>query len=145
VLHHHLIALSLAGGLAGACAGLPDDRIASTVDVEGRSATYEGMVTVAEGAAVREGETCRVRVDRTDSDVWSCRVRVLCGGEMLYGLADAGYNRCQARRGEFVAAEDRSGTRRDGDPRMRFDLERGRIVVSDDDPDIEVVVALRRR
>ena len=105
---------------------------------------HEGLVTSARGVPIDEGATCEVEIDRTAHDVWSCRVRVRCGQELVYGLADAGYNRCQRVGERFVSAEDRHGTRRDGDPRMQFDLQLGRLVLSDDDPDIYLVLALRR-
>ena len=83
-----------------------------------------------------------VEVRHTDGAVLNCRIRVLCGGDVVYGLADAGYNSCHAEGGRFVFARDRHGTRADGDPRMHFDLDSGRVVVSDDQPDVEVEVDL---
>jgi len=93
---------------------------------------------------VHEGESCRIEIDRTSHPEWRCRVRVRCGDELVYGLADAGYNVCREEGGRFVAAEDASATRRDGDPRMRFDLRLGRLVISDDDPDLYLVIGLPR-
>lgn len=112
----------------------------------GAPATYEGTVTRASGSAPAEaGASCRLEVSEVEGPVFNCRVRVLCGAEVLYGLPEAGFNRCRAEQGVMMAARDDGGTRRDGDPKMAFDLEQGRVVISDRDPDMELVIQLSRR
>lgn len=125
-----------------ACAGA---NAPPPVRVVGDPERLPGVVTAVVGAApVQDGQSCDVYLSRTDHPSFNCRIRVRCEDEILYGLADAGFNRCVERDGKFVGAEDGFGTRRDGDPRMRLDLDRGELVVSDRDPDVEIVVALQR-
>ena len=142
--HRGAIAFVVLGLTVSACGGQGDARVASQLQVANRPQVHEGVVTSARGTPVREGQSCSVEVDGTSHDVWSCRVRVRCGEELVYGLVDAGYNRCREDAGRFVEARDQHGTREDGDPRMRFDLGEGRIVVSDDDPELYVVIGLTR-
>ena len=104
---------------------------------------YQGRVMHASGpVATRSGESCTVEVWRTDSRILSCRIRVRCGGDTVYGLPGTGYNRCLDRGGEPVYAEDAHGTRRDGDPRLLFDRVAGQVLVVDDRPRVVVRVDL---
>lgn len=113
------------------------------VQLVGTPIVYQGRVVAARGPTIaRTGDTCTVEVRRTDSAVFNCRVRVRCREDMVYGLGDAGYNRCREDDDRLVFAHDHDGTRGDGDPRMYFDVEAGRVIVSDDDPDVEVLVDL---
>jgi hypothetical protein len=115
------------------------------VRLVGETTLYEGVVTAAHGSVVQVGETCAVALRGTNHPSYNCRIVVRCGRELLYGLADSGYNRCVVDESQaFVAAIDRHPTRADGDPRMRFDLGRGRVLLSDDNPDLRLEVALRR-
>lgn len=113
------------------------------VEPTGEPILYRGRVIAARGPTMaRTGDTCSVEVVGTDSAVLNCRIRVRCRGDLVYGLSGAGYNNCRRTGEDFVFAHDHSGTRRDGDPRMFFDLEAGRVIISDDDPDVEVLVDL---
>lgn len=104
---------------------------------------YEARVTAARGPVVpRAGDSCLISVEHTTDAVFNCRIRIDCAGDRVYGLAEGGYNRCYEVQGEFVFARDRRGTRLDGDPRLHFDVSGGRIVVSDDAPDIELELDL---
>jgi hypothetical protein len=125
--------------LTGCGAAVPE------VDVVGEPTVYDGRVVTARGPTMaQDGDECSVEVQSTDGAYLNCRIRIRCSGDLVYGLSGAGYNNCR-RDGElFVFAHDHSGTRRDGDPRMFFDLLAGRIVISDDDPDVEVLVDLMR-
>lgn len=114
-----------------------------TVEPVGEPTTYLGRVVAARGPTMAEdGGECRVEVQRADGSYLNCRIRVRCNNDLIYGLSGAGYNNCRREGGRFVFANDHNGTRRDGDPRMFFDLNAGRIVISDDDPDVEVLVDL---
>jgi hypothetical protein len=116
------------------------------IEVVGRPLYHEAMVTSAEGSAVVQvGMQCVVSLERTDDDVYNCRVEVRCGDETLYGLPGAGFNRCVVRGGRFVAAEDAYRTRTDGDPYMRFDLEHHQAIIEDSAPDFRVTVGLAAR
>ena len=129
-----LLALSLLASCGGA---------ARTVRPVGQASEYHGRVVAARGPTMaRTGDTCTIEVVSTDSSILNCRIRVRCSGDTVYGVGDGGYNDCRQSGERFIFANDHDGTRRDGDPRMYFDLEAGRIIVSDDDPDEEVLVDL---
>jgi hypothetical protein len=113
------------------------------VEEVGDPIVYRGRVVTARGPTMaRTGETCSVEVARANGGVLNCRIRIRCSGDLVYGLSGAGYNNCRQEGDELVFAHDSNGTRHDGDPRMFFDLESGRIIISDDDPDVEVLVDL---
>lgn len=116
------------------------------VEVIGEPIVYRGKVVTARGPTMaRTGDTCTVEVSRADGGYLNCRIRVRCSDDLVYGLSGAGYNNCRRDGDRLVFAHDSNGTRRDGDPRMFFDLESGRVIVSDDDPDVEVLVDLMMR
>lgn len=133
----YLVALALAG------CGAP----VAMVEEVGEPIVYRGRVVTARGPTMaRTGDTCSVEVARANGGFLNCRIRVRCSEDLVYGLSGAGYNNCRRDEdGRLVFAHDSNGTRRDGDPRMFFDLESGRIIVSDDDPDVEVLVDLMAR
>lgn len=113
------------------------------VEPTGEPTLYRGRVVASRGPTMaRTGDTCMVEVQGTDGGYLNCRIRVRCSGDLVYGLSGAGFNNCRQSGDDFVFAHDHSGTRRDGDPRMFFDLEAGRVIISDDDPDVEVLVDL---
>jgi hypothetical protein len=109
----------------------------------GSAEVYDARVVAARGPLVpQRGDVCTIAVVRTDHTLYNCRIRIECGGDVVYGLADGGYNACYAQGARFVFARDRNGTRVDGDPRLYFDLVGGRVLVSDDAPDIELELDL---
>jgi hypothetical protein len=113
------------------------------VDVVGEASHYQGRVVIARGPTMaRTGDQCDVEVQEASGQTLNCRIRIRCSGDLVYGLSGAGYNHCRERDDRFVFAHDNAGTRYDGDPRMYFDLQVGRIVISDDEPDVEVLVDL---
>lgn len=122
-----------------ACGGAP----LPAVEPVGEPVVYRGRVLAARGPTMaRNGDACSVEVVRVDNAFVNCRIRVRCSGDLVYGLSGAGYNICRQEGERLVFAHDSNGTRRDGDPRMFFDLATGRVIVSDDDPDVEVLVDL---
>jgi hypothetical protein len=132
-------ALSLSLLLLGAACGGPPAHL----EVLGEPMTYSGRVVAARGPTMaRTGDTCRVEVQRADGRYLNCRIRVRCSDDWVYGLADAGYNHCRREGARLTFAQDSRGTRGDGDPRLFFDLDAGRVIVSDDEPDVEVLVDL---
>lgn len=131
-----LWAIGLACGCAGAAPG---------IELVGERTSYEGIVTQAHGTVARVGQSCSVSVQRTSHAAYNCRVTIRCGDELIYGLADSGYNECRGgSEAEFVGAQDRYPTRADGDPRMMLDLTNGRAIVADDNPDLRLLISLRR-
>ena len=113
------------------------------VEPVGEPTHYRGRGVAARGPTMaRDGSTCSVEVQPADGAFLNCRIRVRCDGDLVYGLSGAGFNNCRRDGDLFVFAHDHSGTRRDGDPRMFFDLMAGRVIISDDDPDVEVLVDL---
>ncbi len=128
-----LVVLTLSG-----CGGaLPE------VEAIGEPTLHRGRVVAARGPTMaRVGDLCSVEVMRADGSHLNCRIRVRCHDDLVYGLSGAGYNHCRSEDGQLVFAQDSTGTRRDGDPRLYFDLHTGRVIISDDDPDVEVLVDL---
>lgn len=109
----------------------------------GQPEVYEARVVAARGPLVpQRGDPCTIEVIRTDDPLFNCRIRIVCNGDVVYGLADGGYNACYAQGARFVFARDRNGTRIDGDPRLYFDLVGGRVLISDDAPDVELELDL---
>lgn len=116
------------------------------VEPIGEPTVYMGRVVAARGPTMaRDGGRCMVEVQRADGAYLNCRIRIRCNDDLVYGLSGAGFNNCRQEGPAFVFAHDHNGTRRDGDPRMFFDLHSGRIIISDDDPDVEVLVDLVHR
>ena len=128
-----LAILSLVG-----CAAAP-----RPVEPMGEVTTYRGRVVAARGPTMAEdGGLCAIEVQAADGDFLNCRIRIRCNDDLVYRLSGAGFNNCRRDRDTFVFAHDHNGTRRDGDPRMFFDLRAGRVIISDDDPDVEVLIDL---
>lgn len=116
------------------------------METVGDPVRYSGRVIASRGPTLaRTGDTCSVEVVRASGRVLNCRIRVRCNGDLVYGLSDAGFNRCREVEDRLVFAHDHNGTRRDGDPRLFFDLDAGRLIVSDDGPDVEILVDLIAR
>ncbi len=132
-----LLGLVLGCGGAGANGG-------ATHEPVGEPVVHEAVVVRSTGSApAAEGDACEVEVTRVEGAYFNCRVRVSCRGEVLYGLPGAGYNTCRMDGEAIRTAVDPNGTRRDGDPKLSLDLARGEVVVSDRDPDMELVLAIR--
>ena len=132
---------ALALVLVVACGAAPP-----MVEPVGEPTVYPARVVAARGPTMaRVGGRCSVEVQRADGAYLNCRIRVRCNGDLVYGLSGAGFNDCRRDGDLLVFAHDSSGTRRDGDPRMFFDLRAGRVIISDDDPDVEVLVDLMTR
>lgn len=131
-------ALALTALLASSCGGA-----LAEVGPVGPTTTYHGRVIAARGPTMaRDGGTCVVQVRGADDGFLNCRIRVRCNDDVIYGLSGSGFNNCRSDDDRFIFAHDHSGTRRDGDPRMFFDLLAGRVIISDDDPDVEILVDL---
>lgn len=129
-----------------ACAAVRgDDHIASFVRLVGPRSVYSGLVTETRGLAVDEGALCEVAITGTDHETYTCRIRIRCGGDVVYGVGDAGFNHCERdERGTFVWAHDDGVTRADGDPRLELDVDQGRVVVAGDHPPTLLRIVLRR-
>lgn len=134
--------LALCVVVGPACSGAAPSG-GSTHEPSGDAVVHHAVVVQAVGSApANEGDDCAVEVTPVRGAYFNCRIRVSCRNEVLYGLPGAGYNTCRLEEGAVRTAEDRNGTRRDGDPRMFLDLQEGRVVVSDRDPDMELVLAV---
>lgn len=125
--------------LVAGCGGAPP----RTIRHVGSPDVYQARVIAARGPLIpQRGDVCVIEVRHTDDAFFNCRIRVECGGDVVYGLADGGYNACYVEDARFVFARDRNGTRVDGDPRLYFDVVGGRVYVSDDAPDVELEIDL---
>ncbi len=102
--------------------------------------TYEvGELAHVEGiAALEPGTTCDIRVLPIQAYRFSCMIRVMCDGLVLYPDPDqgAGYVECDVEDGQPMAAIDDGYTHTDGDPTVRFDRRGLRVTVSDDGPGV---------
>ena len=131
-----LVAVVLATGCGGAQA-------AQSIQQTGATHLYDARVVAARGPLVPQtGDICTIEVLTTDHAFYNCRIRIECSGDVVYGLADSGYNACHVDGARPVFARDRNGTRVDGDPRLYFDVVGGRAYVSDDGPDVELELDL---
>lgn len=89
----------------------------------------------ATGDVSRSPSSCDVRVLPVSSGEFTCVVRVMCDGRVLYPNATqtAGYVQCEIQDGLPVRAVDSGFTARDGDPLVDLDLERGTVRVEEYD------------
>lgn len=134
---------SLLVGIAVALAGCAGGGATRSIRHVGTADVYHARVIEARGPLVpQRGDACTIEVHHTQDGFYNCRIRVECGGDVVYGLADGGYNACYVEDSHFVFARDRNGTRIDGDPRLYFDVVGGRVYVSDDGPDVELELDL---
>lgn len=93
----------------------------------------EGSVAAVSGETkLTTGAECSVdvRPARLHGDI-NCKVRVRCGGELIYGGSGAGFARCEVQDGALVSASDTGSSLSDGDPVLKLDLAAGSAVVSD--------------
>jgi len=113
------------------------ERLAATVLRTGSVAKLEGNPGVAAGAQ------CSVDVSPVAAGAQNCRVRVRCGGKLLYGDGTTGYNKCAIREGRLGRLSDPRPSSQDHDPELEMDLSENTVVVGDDaDPPWKVSVAL---
>jgi len=89
----------------------------------------------ATGDASEAPSSCDVRVLPVDSGRFSCVVRVMCDGRVLYpdSRQRAGYVSCEIENGRPVRAIDEGSTAADGDPRVDLDLNAGTVRVEEFD------------
>jgi hypothetical protein len=101
----------------------------------------------ARGLSLPPGARCDARVLPVSTSSFSCVVRVMCGEQLVYPnpTLTAGYVHCGVEDGVPVRARDAAPTHVDGDPTIDFDLHARRLLVSDSNPEREVVLALDPR
>lgn len=89
----------------------------------------------ATGDVSHSPTSCDVRVLPVSSGSFTCVVRVMCDGRVLYPneAQTAGYVSCEMRDGRPIRAVDSGYTARDGDPSVDLDLERGTVRVEEYD------------
>ncbi len=91
-----------------------------------------GRVTKVNGSApTTVGATCIVDVSPASDNQSNCRVRVRCGGALLYGDGGSGYNLCDLKDGRVLKANDPRSTAEDGDPALSLDFPENSVVVSE--------------
>ncbi len=61
----------------------------------------------------------------------SCRIVLRCGGAVIYGAGESGYNRCVIADGALASAEDTGFSGEDTDPSLSLDLAARSLVVRD--------------
>ncbi len=128
-----LVVLASLAGCATAPPVVPDQEV-------GAPRIYRARVIRATGGTpASTGDLCTIRVTHVRGAYFNCRIRIVCGGDLAYGLPDAGYNRCATRDdGRLLSADDDDGTRADGDPTLHLDLVHGVASIRDRDPDMDL-------
>lgn len=124
----------IAAALGAAIVALPG-AAESQFGIPGPFTTFQGVVTEAYGPApAYVGTPCTVTTEPS-SGTYNCRIRVTCGGQMLYGSGSSGYNQCQIRAtiGSMPTMEihDRGPSYSDGDPLLDAYLPAGPVSISD--------------
>ncbi len=101
----------------------PEATFRSSLRLEGHvtETNVEGLTSV--------GDACRVLVRPDVSGGFTCRVRVACGTNVLYGAGTSGMCRCDAN--EPLRIEETRVTSDDGDPALSVDLGERRVVITD--------------
>lgn len=96
---------------------------------------HRAELVEASGDVANGPTSCDVRVLPVSSGEFTCVVRVMCDGRVLYPNAaqTAGYVSCEMRDGRPIRAVDSGFTARDGDPLVDLDLERGTVRVEEYD------------
>lgn len=136
------LALACAAQLAAACNTAEAPRAPRYVP-EGEPMEYRARIVRVSGASPAQvGARCLVEVIRLRGGPFDCRVRIACGDDLVYGLSGSGYNTCRVDGGRVLGAVDGMETRRDGDPKLRLDLEHGVARIIDRDPDVLVELAI---
>jgi hypothetical protein len=98
----------------------------------GRLASIRGDVPLPEGTS------CEVRVLPVQTMQFSCLIRVMCDGVVLYPDPDqnAGYVECNLEGGAPATATDDGYSFADGDPTVAFDARAGSVSITDDGPGV---------
>lgn len=113
------------------------ERLSEAVVRTGTASKLEGTPGVTPGAQ------CTVDVSPVTSGDQNCRVRVRCGGKLLYGDGTSGYNKCTVKEGRIGRLSDPRPSSQDSDPILDMDLSENTVVVSDDvDPPWKLTIAL---
>lgn len=99
---------------------------------------HRGAITDIEGIALEPGTQCDVRVLPVRTYRFSCMIRVMCDGLVLYPDPEqgAGYVECDVENGQPITAVDDGYTFADGDPTVSFDRRHMRVTISDDGPGV---------
>lgn len=95
------------------------------------------VTSVTGSSPVAIGATCGFNVERhtqPDPPGFWCRAQIICGGQLLYGGANAGFFPCQLfeQPRRDVVGEDAMMTSSDTDAAMRLDTRAGTLSIRDD-------------
>lgn len=95
------------------------------------------VTSVTGSSPVAIGATCGFNVERhtqPDPPGFWCRAQIICGGQLLYGGASAGFFPCQLfeQPRRDVVGEDAMMTSSDTDAAMRLDTRAGTLSIRDD-------------
>ena len=111
---------------------------------EDRVITRARVVEVSGEPPVGPGANCRVHVVPSHHSDYPCRVRVVCGGHVLYGGFTQGFAQCDMQENRPVRSHEGNPTEVDGDSILDLDLVQGTASVSDTRPDYSVRLALEQ-
>jgi len=98
--------------------------------------SLQGTVTTVTGTPpVAAGTACQVIVNPVSAGGFTCRIQIICNGQMLYGGGTTGFAHCGVAPGPDglvgVTAQDTATTPQDRDPAVDLRLAEGRVILSD--------------
>jgi hypothetical protein len=98
-----------------------------------QNATYRARVaTILGEPAVAAGDACTVTVEAAPPGGTSnCRVRVDCGGRLLYGAGTTGYASCSRGQAGGLVGRDDMPTSSGGDPTLDLDVAAREVILTD--------------
>ena len=98
---------------------------------------FDGVVARTARVASKTGvapfatPTCSLRISPGHATKDTCRVLLECGGRVVYGAGDQGYDECVIAGRQPKSFVDPSPTPSDGDPELSCDLEAGTATLGD--------------
>lgn len=115
------------------------EKIRETVVRTGTIQQLEGTPGLAKGAV------CTVDVSPASGKGYNCRVRVRCGGRLIYGDGNSGFNECTIQNGRGEKVNDDRPSSVDHDPTLSLDLSEDTALVTDDgESPFKIQIALTR-
>lgn len=127
-------------GMGGTPPPVPGPSVGPPVEDQTRT----GAVASVNGPAPASvGDQCVIQLEHaTTSNGLNCRIRVTCGGGIIYGrdgdTLRYGYNQCVVTGPPggpaVIEAHDRGYSTEDGDPRIDFQSASGQLTVTDQQP-----------
>jgi hypothetical protein len=91
----------------------------------------KAKITSRSGAVPFGGGSCDLKISPAYAQGDTCRVTLSCGGKIMYGAGDSGYNHCLVQDRHPTSFVDAEPTPTDTDPELQADLVAGTGSLSD--------------